>query len=164
MIKIIMKRQGFFHLAEFQNGFFFLFSCEFCEISKNTFPYRTQNTWLLLLLHFLSSLICYLFMQEKAQTNIKGKTLRSRRLQMSFKIAVLKNFEITVKKTSKLGCLFNKFAGLQVSIFIKKRPQHRCFLKKNFKNSYLCRTPHCYYTFSNFYVMIEYFGRLWVQN
>ena len=99
MIKIIMKRQGFFHLAKFQNCFFILFfgktssleavsrrcsikkvflkkfrkihrknlcqslfliklqteicnftkketlaqvfSCEFCEISKSTFSYRT---------------------------------------------------------------------------------------------------------------------------
>ena len=51
------------------------------------------------------------------------------------------------------------------SPFLLKRDSNTgVFLIKSFKNSYLCRTPHCYYTFSNFYVMIEYFGRLWVQN
>ena len=68
--------------------------------------------WLLRLLHFLSSSLCYLFMSEKFQTNIKGKTLRSSRSQMFLKVAVLKNFAITVKKTPVLECLFNKFPGL----------------------------------------------------
>ena len=95
--------------------------------------------WLLLLPHFLSSLICYLFMQEKVQTNIKGKILRSGRRKMFFKIAVLKNFAITVKKTPELECFFNKFADLQV----QHRLQHRCFLYKFLRTAFFCRTTHC---------------------
>ena len=33
-----------------------------------------------------------------------------------------------------------------------------------FKNSCFCRTPPVHYTFPEFYVMIELFGRFWVQN
>ena len=128
-------------------------------------PFLTEHLrWLLLLLHFISSLLCYLFMQEKIQTNIKGKTLRSSRLQMSFKIAVPKNFAVTAQKTLKLGCLFNKFAGLQASIFIKKRLQQRCFLKKFLRTAFFVEHLTVHYTFSKFCLMIEYFGRLWVQN
>ena len=48
------------------------FSCEFCEISKNTF--LTEHLrWLLLLLHFLSSLLCFLFIQEKRSNLHKMK-------------------------------------------------------------------------------------------
>ena len=39
---------------------------------------------------------------------------------MYFKIAILKNFAITIKKTPVLECLFNKVAGLYACIFIKK--------------------------------------------
>ena len=72
--------------------------------------------------------------------------------------------KITVKKTPVLECLFNKFAGLQVCIFMKKRLQHRCFLKKFLRTAFFCRILTVHYTFSKLYVMIEGFGRLWVQN
>ena len=49
---------------------------------------------------------------------------------MFFKIAVLKNFAITVKKTPVLQCLFNKVAGLQACIFIKKDSNTGVFLRK----------------------------------
>ena len=77
-------------------------------------------------------------MYEKVQTNIKGKTLRSSPSQMFLKVAVLKSFENTIKKTPVLDCIFNKLAGLNACIFIKKRRKHRCFLK----NKVFCRTPH----------------------
>ena len=71
---------------------------------------------------------------------------------MFFKIAALKNFAITVKKTAVLECLFNKFANPQV------------FSYEIFKNSFFCRHVTVHYTFSKFYVMIASFWRPWVQN
>ena len=52
--------------------------------------------------------------------------VRSSRLQIFFKIGVLKNFAIFTGKHLCL-CLFNKVAGLKSCNFIKKRLQHRCF-------------------------------------
>ena len=45
----------------------------------------------------------------------------------SVKIYVLKNFANSTGKKPILESLFNKVAGLQACIFIKKRLQHRCF-------------------------------------
>ena len=108
-----------------------VFSCEFCEISKNTFSYRT-----LLVAPSTSALpkqlLCYLFLQENVQTNIKGKTLGSSRSQMFFSIAVLKNFAINVKKTPVVECLF-------------------CFLKKFLRTAFLQNTsPLFIILFQNF--------------
>ena len=128
-------------------------------------PFLTEHfRWLLRLLHFLSSSLRYLFIQEKVQTNIKGKTLRSSHSQMFFKIAVLKNFSVTVKKTPVLECLFDKFAGLQACIFTKRRLRHWCFLKKFLRTAFLVEHLTVHYTFSKFYVLIKFFGRLCVHN
>ena len=83
---------------------------------------------------------------------------------MIFKIAALKNFAITVKKTPALECLFHKYPCPQACIFIKRRLQHRCFLKKFLRTAFFVEHLTVHYTFSKFYVMIEFFGRLWVQN
>ena len=83
---------------------------------------------------------------------------------MLFKIAALKNFAITVKKTPVLESLFNKFAGLWACTFIKRRLQHWCFLKKFLKNSFFCRTPSWSLYFFKFFMIIEVFGRLWAEN
>ena len=83
---------------------------------------------------------------------------------MSFEIAPLKNFAITVKKIPLLQCLYNKFAGLYPYIFVKKRLQHRCFLKKFLRTAFFVEHLTVHYNFSKCYVMIEFFGRLWVQN
>ena len=74
------------------------FPVNFAKFLRATF--LTEHfQWLLRLLYFLSSSLCYLFLYEKVQTSINGKTLRSSRSQMFLKIAVLKNFAITIKKT-----------------------------------------------------------------
>ena len=197
MTKIVIKRQGFFHLPKFQNVLFFLvfgenvflrsslqdvfykegvlrnfekftgkhcarvsffiklqapcnfikkealaqvLSCEFCETPKSNFSYKTP-WWLLLLLHFLSSLLSYLFMQEKVPIKIKGKTLSSSRSQMFLKMAVLKRFAIAVKKTPIVECLFNKFAGLYACILLKRNFNTVVFFI-NFYEQVFCRTPH----------------------
>ena len=51
---------------------------------------------------------------------------RSSRLQMFFKIGVLKDVSIFTEK-HLCRSLFNKLAGLQLWILLKKRLQHRCF-------------------------------------
>ena len=79
---------------------------EFCKISKNTF--LTEHLRCLLL---------------------KGKTLKSSRSQMFFKIAVLKNFAITVKKTPALNVLLIKFQAHRPAFLLKKRLQYRFFLR-----------------------------------
>ena len=73
--------------------------------------------WRKRLLPFLCSLLCYLFMQQTIQTNIKGKTLRSSRSQMFFKIAVFKKFAALPRKHLSW-----------ILFLIKTRLQHRCFL------------------------------------
>ena len=83
---------------------------------------------------------------------------------MFFKIAVLKNFAVTVKKTPVLECLFDKFAGLQACIFTKRRLRHWCFLKKFLRTAFLVEHLTVHYTFSKFYVLIKFFGRLCVHN
>ena len=83
---------------------------------------------------------------------------------MFFKIPVLKNFAMTVKKTPVLACLFNRFSGLYTWIFIKKRLLHRCFLKKILRTDFFVEHLAVHCNLSKFYVMIESFGRLWVQN
>ena len=87
-----------------------------------------------------------------------SETLRSSRSQMFFKIGVLKSFSIFAKKHLCSSFFFNKAEGLKACIFIKK--VFSCEYCKIFKNSLLVETFSSLY----FYVMIEFFGRLWVQN
>ena len=74
---------------------------------------------------------------------------RSRRWQMFFKIAVLKNFvNFTGKHVSVLESLFNKVASLKVCNFMEKRLQHRAFpvkFTKFFKNAFF--TEHLWWLF-----------------
>ena len=46
-----------------------------------------------------------------------------------YKNAVLKNFVIFIGKHLRWNLFFNKNAGLQTCSLIKKRLQHRCFLR-----------------------------------
>ena len=117
-------------------------------------PILSENPqWLLLLLRFLSSLLCC---QENIQTNIKGKTFKSSRYQMFFKIAVLKNFTITVKKHLCWNVFLIKFQADRPAFLFKKRLKHSCFLKKSLRTAFFVEHIKVCYTFSKFYVMIEF--------
>ena len=120
----------------------------------NTFSYRKPQMAASTSSLPMQFLLCYLFMQKNIQTNIKRKTLRSSRSQMFFKIAVLKNFAITVKKTPVLQCLFNKVAGLQACIFIKKDSNTAVFLRKFYELPFSQNPPHCSYYF--FEILCDY--------
>ena len=48
---------------------------------------------------------------------------------MFFKIAVLKNFAITVKKTPTVECLFNNFGGPYACILLKRDFNTDVFLR-----------------------------------
>ena len=75
-----------------------------------------------------------------------------------------------------LECLFNKEAGLKACIFIKKKETtiqvfscEYCEFFKSFLTEHLIiLTTHyanvVHYTFPKFYVMIEFFGSICVQN
>ena len=63
---------------------------------------------------------------------------RSTRLQVFFKIGVIKSFHKFHMKTPLLESLFHTVAGLQACIFIKTRLQHRRFPVKSPK---FLRTP-----------------------
>ena len=94
-------------------------------------PFLTEHLrQLLLLLHFLSSLLglCYLFIQEKVQTYTKGETLRSRRSQMFFKIAVLKDFAITVKKHLYLSVFLISLQAHTPAFLLKRESTTGVFL------------------------------------
>ena len=58
---------------------------------------------------------------------ILSLNFKSSRLQMFFKIGVLKNFCNIHMKAPVLDAPFNKVAGLELCNFIKKILQHRCF-------------------------------------
>ena len=114
-------------------------------------------------------------MQENVQTNIKGKTLRSSRSQMFFKIVILKKFaELPRKHLCWSVFLIKKQAWRPAYLSKKKRPQYRCF-PVNTANFLSFFTEHLiilithyanvvHYTFPKFYVMIEFFGSICVQN
>ena len=83
-----------------------------------------------------------------------SETLRSSRFQMFFKIGVLKNFS---------SPFLIKLGPWRLAFLLKKRFQHRCFpvnIAKFLRTAFLWNTFYSLY----FYVMIEFFGRLWVQN
>ena len=76
-------------------------------------------------------------------------------------------FTDIVKKTPVLESLSDKVAGLKNCIFLKKETPAQVFSCKYcevFNNSLFYRANPVHYTFPKFYVMIEFFGRLWVQN
>ena len=102
------------------------------------------------LLHFL----CYLFMQENVLVKLSEAVVR----RCSSKQVFLKVSQYLQKNTRVRFFFFNKAEGLKACIFIKK--VFSCEYCKIFKNSLLVETFSSLY----FYVMIEFFGRLWVQN
>ena len=115
MIKNIMKRQGFFHIAEFSNGF-----CFVLFLRKR-------------LLHFL----CSLFVQEKGQLKISEAAVR----RCSSKQVFLKISQC-LQKTPVFESLFNKAGALKACIFIKKEIPTQvfsCEYCKIFKNSFLVK-------------------------
>ena len=99
-----------------------VYSCEFGQFLRT--PFLTEHLrWLLLLLHFPSSLLYHLFMQENVQTNIKLSE------------AAVKNFlKISLKFRNIVSPLlqnvFNKVVDLKACIYIKKETLHSRFLKK----------------------------------
>ena len=97
-------------------------------------------------LHFLSSLLCYLLIQENVQTNIKGKTLRSSRSQMFFKIAVLKNFAVLSRDNLCWSLFLVKLQAWRPVFLLKKRIQHR----RPAKIAELSQNTSCSLYFSEF--------------
>ena len=86
-----------------------VFSCEFCEISKNTFLHRTP-----LVAASVSSFLLHTKIQMQP-------------LELPCKKDVLRNF---AKFTGKHLCqrlFFNKVAGLRSATLLKKRLWHRRF-------------------------------------
>ena len=113
MITNIIKRQVFFHIVEFSNGFCFVL------FLRKRF------------LHFL----CYLFIQEKVQVKISEAAV----CRCSSKQVFLK-FSQCSQKTPVFESLFNKAGALKACIFIKKEIPTQlssCEYYEIFKNSFL---------------------------
>ena len=88
-----------------------------------------------------------------------SQTLRSSRSQMFFKIDALKNLSMFEKKNLWSSLFLIKLGPWRPAFLFKKRFQRRCFpvnIAKFLRTAFLWNTV--------FYVMIEFFGRLWVQN
>ena len=79
------------------------------------------------LYHFLSKLLRRPFGYFPCFNPSQQATQRSSRLQMFFNKGVCKFLQIS-QETPVLESLFNIVAGLKAYNFIKRRPQHRCFL------------------------------------
>ena len=57
-----------------------------------------------------------------------------------------------------------KLQACRPAFLPKRRHQHKCLLKKFLRTAFFVEHLTFHYTFSKFYVMIEFFGRLWIQN
>ena len=83
-----------------------------------------------------------------------------------FKIGVLKNFSILARKY--LCWILNKTAPVKACTLIKKEIPTQVFSCEyciaKFLRTVYCGTISVHCTFLKFYVMIELFGHLWVQN
>ena len=120
-----------------------MFSCEFCEISNNTFFHRTppsaasampkQNVrvtrgWFVTV-RTLSSSSQFMKNFNVFVLNLHKEFLHPIKAAISdmfIKLGVLKNRNIH-RKTPVVESLFNTVAGLQACKLIKKKLQHRCF-------------------------------------
>ena len=95
---------------------------------------------------------------------------------MFFKIVILKKIRRVSKKTPRLECLFIKDAGLKACVFIEKNEttthvfscEYCEFFKSFFIERLIILITHyanvVHYTFPKFYVMIEFFRTICVQN
>ena len=138
MIKDIMKRQVFFIQLTFRMVFLFLFR----EIVL-----------------FTSSIVYVICTCRKT----------FKRSLKFFKIRVLKKFRNVHKKKPVSEFLSNKVEGIKACIFIKMEIPTLVFSCEYFQRKFL-GTPFLqdiftvHNTFTKFFVMIEFFGRIWVQN
>ena len=92
-----------------------------------------------------------------------SETLRTSRSQIFFKIGVLKNFSMFAKKHLCASLFLIKLHARGPALLSKKRFQRRCF---PVNNAPFLRTAFLWNTFCSLhlFVLIEFFGRLWVQN
>ena len=132
----IMKRQVFFIQLSFRTVLF-------CFIFEKT---------------RLFHILCYLVMQEKVQVKLSEAAVR----RCSSKQVFLKISQCW-QKAPMFKPLFNKAGGLKPVFLLKNRFQRRCFPMNIAK---FLRTAFLWITFCSFYfyMMIEIFGRLLVQN
>ena len=85
---------------------------------------------------------------------------------MCFKISALKNFAIFARKRQCWSLFLIKLQAWRPAFLLKKRLHSRCFsvnIKRFLRTVFLQNTSSSLY-FPKFYVMIEWFGRLWAQN
>ena len=98
---------------------------------------------------------------------MKGKTLRSSRSQMFFKIGVLKNLAIFTRKHLCWSLFLIKLQAWRPLHFIEKETPTQVFFCEYceiIENSFFIEHLLLIILFRNFYVMIELFGRFWIQN
>ena len=102
------EKASFFHLAQFQYG-------SFCFVfEKTSSPPPTQ--FALLFVH----------VEKRSNCDIRGKTLRSSRSQMFFKVGVLKNFAILPRRYLRWSLFLIKL--IKTFLLKKRYHQHRYFL------------------------------------
>ena len=100
------------------------------------------------LLHFLRSLLCYLFMFENVQTNIKGKALYTLRIKLylgPFKNSVLSKLLIFDPPPAP-PCLFllvldkllHLYPSINMNILLTKVTRSSSNLAKDAKRNKLC--------------------------
>ena len=127
-----------------------VFSCEFCEIYKNTFPYRMplvaasvywiKGIWEITKYFEIACHDYYYFFKWPlfvylCRVNIlidfsyflSSILSRSSHRRRSIEKDVLKNFEKFTGKHLFQSLFFNKVAGLRSGTLLKKRLWHRCF-------------------------------------
>ena len=99
---------------------------------------------------------------------MKGKTLRSSRSHIFFKIAVLKILAILSRKYLCWSLFLIKLKTWRLAFLLKKRLQYRCFAVNIVKflrlDFFFVEHLTVHYTFPKFYVMIKFFGHLRAQN
>ena len=93
---------------------------------------------------FLCNVVSAVFGQHWLDCGLWASIVRSSRLQMFFKISVLKNFANFILKHLWWSFLLKKVAALKARNFIKKKLQHRCFpvyIAKFLRTPFFYRIP-----------------------
>ena len=113
-----------------------VFSCEFCEISRNTFSYRAPPVAASVYLR-KRNIVSLIYCNKLILKVTKITKIKNSRCRRSIKKVVLNNFTKFTGNTCQ--SILNKVARVNPATLLKKRLWHMCF-PENFKNIF----PRCW--------------------
>ena len=127
-----------------------MFSCEFCKVSKNTFSHRTPPV-AASTSSLLKQLLYYLFRLTQKEKLSEAAVHRCSSKQLFLKI-----LQLLLRMYLRWSDFLIKLQAYRPAFLLKKRLQHKCFLKKFLRTSFFVEHLTVHYTFSKFYMMIDF--------